>query len=502
MTGIDANPKYVTMNKSLLILLLFSFLVPALLKAQNTPSVLNQPVDINGVFPNLTVIGPSDKNRSESGIGALIPWADKLWMVGYVAHIKGSGIGLYEISDDMTMIKFPGSITGTFANRMIHNPSEQAIIGPYFIDKTGRVRVCEELAGYRLAATMEHLSDPENKVYFLTMEGLFFECDVHTLKTQLLFNLVDELNIPSTAYVHFKDGYTGDGRVVVANNSYDERDYLNGTGPGRLAEWDGKSDHWKILAKTAFVGIGGKNSMDFQGKSIFGNPIFATGWDRKSVILKCYNDRSNAWQTYRLPKGSHSFDHGWNTEWMRIREAQTERFIMDVFGLFYELPMMTYGGNVWGIKPIAYHLRIVPDFCFWRGMFVMAGDQTDHGVGQPQSGLLFQNIDDLWHYGKPAGSGAVWLNDTVKSGQCSDPFLMNGFDKKMLHLRNDDTKNITVTIQVDFLGDGEWTDFRQFDLTGGEYSSYIFPDGYSAQWVRLKMSTSHDAIVTAMFYYN
>lgn len=44
-------------------------------------------------------------------------------------------------------------------------------------------------------------------------------------------------------------------------------------------------------------------------------------------------------------------------------------------------------------------MKIVPDFCFWRGMFVMAGDQTDHGVGQPQSGLLFQNIDDLWNYG-------------------------------------------------------------------------------------------------------
>ena len=32
---------------------------------------------------------------SETGIGALIPWADRLWYVGYVAHIKGSGIGLY-----------------------------------------------------------------------------------------------------------------------------------------------------------------------------------------------------------------------------------------------------------------------------------------------------------------------------------------------------------------------------------------------------------------------
>ncbi len=490
------------MKRFLTFLLFIGLLSLQQLSAQDTVIRQQPALEINGVFPNLTVIGTSDKYRSESGIGALIPWADKLWMVGYVAHIKGSRIGLYEISDDMTMKRFPGSVTGTFANRMIHNPSEQAIIGPYFIDKNGNVRICDELTGHRLAATMEHLTDPENKVYFLTMEGLLFECDVHTLKTKLLFNLVDELDIPSTAYIHFKDGYTGNGRVVVANNSYDERDYLAGTGPGRLAEWDGKGKKWTILERTAFIGIGGENSMNFQGKSIYGNPIFATGWDRKSVILKCYNDRSQKWQTYRLPKGSQSFDHAWNTEWMRIREAQTERFIMDVFGIFYELPMMTYGGNVWGIKPISYHLRIVPDFCFWRGMFVMAGDQTDHGVGQPQSGLLFQNVDDLWHYGKPTGWGAVWLKDTVSNNETSDPFLTNGFDCKTLHLKNYENRSMSVDIEVDFSGDGEWSNYTRVDLEQNGYVQYIFPEGFSAQWVRLRMNTPGKSVVTARFDFN
>ena len=27
--------------------------------------------------------------------------------------------------------------------------------------------------------------------------------------------------------------------------------------------------------------------------------------------------------------------------------------------------------------PISNHLRIVPDYCYWRGLFVMGGDQTD-----------------------------------------------------------------------------------------------------------------------------
>lgn len=455
---------------------------------------------INGVFPNLTVIGPSDKGRSESGIGALIPWADKLWMIGYVAHIQGSGIGLYEISDNMTMEKHPESVTGTFANRMVHNPSEQAIIGPHFIDKHGNVRTCKELSKHRLAATMEHLTDPENKVYFLSMEGMFFECNVYSLEATLLFDLYKELEIPKTGYVHFKDGFTGNGRVVVANNSYDESDFLGQSFAGRLAEWDGKSKKWTILEKTAFVGVGGKNSSIFNHKTIYGNPIFATGWDNKSVILKCYNDRSQKWQRYRLPKGSHSFDHAWNTEWMRIREAQSERFIMDAFGIFYELPMMTYGGHVWGIKPISYHLRIVPDFCFWRGLFVLAGDQTDHGVGQPQSGLLFQNLDDLWNYGKPTGWGAVWQNEIVEAGEISDPFLMTGFDKKTLHLKNNENKDIEFTIMVDFLGNDEWNVYKKITVKGNGYNYYTFPDGYSAHWVRLKIDRK--ANVTAQFVYN
>jgi hypothetical protein len=383
---------------------------------------------------------------------------------------------------------------------MIHNQSEQAIIGPHFIKKNGKVRTCETLSKHRLAATMVHLIDPENKVYFLSMEGMFFECDVNTLAVTLLFDLYKELEIPTTGYVHFKDAHTGNGRVVVANNSFDERDYLDESFAGRLAEWDGKSDNWTILERTAFIGVGGKNSGNYKGKSIYGNPIFATGWDKKSVILKCYNDRSNKWQRYRLPKGSHSFDHAWNTEWMRIREVQTERFIMDAHGIFYELPMMTYGGHVWGIKPIAYHLRIVPDFCFWRGMLVLAGDQTDHGVGQPQSGLLFQNIDDLWNYSKPTGWGAVWQNDKVEAGAISDPFLMTGFDKKTLHLKNDGASSTSFTIEVDFMGNDKWSTFKTIQVNAKGYEHYIFPEGYSAHWVRLKVDTK--SVVTAQFVYN
>ena len=100
----------------------------------------------------------------------------------------------------------------------------------------------------------------------------------------------------------------------------------------------------------------------------YGNTLYAIGWDRSSVILRVLH--GGEWQRYRLPRGSHSFDHTWNTEWMRIRHAQTERYLMDIHGMFYDLPPLAYEGKVWGIRPICTHLRIVPDFCYWRGLFV------------------------------------------------------------------------------------------------------------------------------------
>lgn len=183
------------------------------------------PVQVNGVFPNLTVMAEGVGSDSEAGIGALIPWAQKLWAVGYVAHIRGEGLGLYEISEDMTMRRHPASVTGTFANRMVHWPSGQAFIGPHAIDPNGNVRTIEGLKNFRLTATVSHLTDPKNKVYFLGMEGRFWEVDVRSLEAKLLFNLVKELEIEN-AKEHFKGAYSADGRVVVANNTYDEKEFL------------------------------------------------------------------------------------------------------------------------------------------------------------------------------------------------------------------------------------------------------------------------------------
>ncbi|UCD52261.1 MAG: hypothetical protein JSW27_06405 [Phycisphaerales bacterium] len=451
-----------------------------------------RPVQVGGVFPQLTVTARGLGSDSETGIGDLIPWANKLWAVGYVAHIRGQGLGLYEISEDMTMRRHPASVTGAFANRMVHWPTGQAFIGPHAIDADGHVRTIGDLKGYRLAATCAHLTEPNDKVYFLGMQGRFWEVDVRTLKAKRLFNLVEELEIVD-AKEHFKSAYTAQGRVVVANNTYDEQEFLGLREAGRLAEWDGRG--WTIIECNPFVEVHGSGGNDSYG----GHTIYAIGWTRSSVVLRALV--KGTWRRYLLPKARGAWDHTWNTEWMRIRQAITQRLLMDAHGLFYEVPVQAYGGNIWGIRPICAHLRVVPDFCFWRGLFVMASDEIRDDEGQPQSGLWFGNIDDLWRMGKPAGWGGPWRNSPVEADQWSDPFLMTGFDKKGIHVAHDADERVRFSVEVDFLGDGSWKEYGQFDVFGDTgYAHHEFPDGFSAHWVRVRANKPCRA--TVYFLYN
>jgi hypothetical protein len=456
------------------------------------------PPFISGVNPGLSMTAESEAPRTESGIGALMPWADKLWAVTYPSHgaATGNGTGLYEIGEDLTMEKHEESVVGTYANRMIHSESDQAIIGPHIIDADAQVRTFDGLLNddeerpNRLTATMEHLDRSSEWVYFLTMEGLLYEANVDTLEANKLFDLNDELNIEGGPQAtHFKGGHTSNGRVVVANNTYDEAEYTGEGTRGRLAEWNG--DEWRILEEHPF--------MEVTGRSNLGEVIFATGWDRRSAILKVFAE--NEWSTYRLPKGSHTYDHTFQTEWTRIREVETERYLMDCHGLFYELTPTAYDGNVWGIDPICKHLRIVPDYCGFRGMFVMAGNQTTPNndanvvVGQPQSGLWLGKTDDLWEFGKPKGWGGPWREDNVNAGQSSDPYLMTGFDEKCVHFEHDADEPVEFTIEIDFDGSHRWRLYRTVTVDTGGYKVYDFPDGFSAHWVRFATDLACEATV-------
>lgn len=455
-------------------------------------------INISGVFPHLAVKAGHLPARTETGIGALMPWAGKLWFVTYVAHKSpsGSGTGLFCLDDDLRLTRHPESVVGTYANRMIHKQSNQLVIGPHVIDTEGNVRTFTDLIDIRITATARHLSDPDNLVYMLGMEGELYEANVHTLECRQIADLLKELNTlppddPGYSRLHMKGAYSAHGRLVVANNTYANEDHLGTAARGRLAEWDGSGD-WTILDTAQYNEVTG-------ALSGIGTAIFATGQDRASAILKVFVD--GRWDTYRLPKATHTQDHTFTTEWPRIREVESERWLMNTCGMFYELPAMQYAGKVWGVRPVCSHLRIIGDFCSWNGLLVMAGDQTtpigdtNAAVGQPQANLWLGKTDDLWQWGKPRGWGGPWYRTPVEADMPSDPFLMTGFEHKCAHFSHDSQQAVSFAIEVDFHGDGEWHLLESVRVAARGYVPYCFPAGFSAHWVRFRASQSCTASV-------
>ncbi len=459
---------------------------------------ISQP-NVSGVFPHLAQVGDLGPPRSEIGVGALMPWAGELYVQNYNSHKRqsGSGVSLRRISSDLSMEVVPDTIgvDGTYTNRFVHYPSNQMIIGPHVIDAEHNIRTVPELELIRVCGTTRHLTNPDDLVYVLGMEGELFELNMRTLACEQVADLNVELGTGNGARVHYKDCYTGFGRLVVCSNEYDEQDWAGTRSEGRLAEFDG--ERWTVLERKPFTAISGRHE--------FGGTIFASGWDQASAILKVYTESDDTWTTYRLPKASHTFDHKWQTEWPRIRETEHERLLMDHHGMFYELSPWAYGGRIWGVRPVSTHLWVLGDFCSWRGMLVLGADHASPSRGlspttaEPQSGLWFGKTDDLWGFGKASGWGGPWWMAEVRAAVPSDPYLMTGFENKCVHLENQGEQDAQFTIEIDFHGHGRFSAYETLTVEPGAAVTHTFPTGFSAHWVRIVSDV--DTVASAQLFY-
>lgn len=415
---------------------------------------------ISGIYPHLTTYGVYSQNgghykegHNECGIGAVVPWAGKLWMVNYAPHQpRGSEHKLFSVDPDLSqpMTVHPESVGGTPAGRMIHAESNQLLIAHHLIDENGKVRTIQPKdMPIRVTAIARHLVDPQNMVYYIDMEGSIWEANVHTLAVKRLF----KKPVPGW---HGKGGYTSQGRLVVSNNGEhrvgDYKDLRAGGEAktpeerGVLAEFDGTN--WTIVERRQFTEVTGPQGIT--GGSDGSDPIWTMGWDRRSVRLKVLDN--GKWHTYLLPKAAYCNDakHGWYTEWPRIRNITGNRWMMDMHGMFFNFPATFSSTNSAGITPIGSHLRYVPDFCDWNGKLVLATDETSiQGnplAGQPQSNLWFGEYDDLKKWGPASGYGGPWIEDDVKANTPSDPFLVSGFDRRIVHLAVGRRKPITQKV--------------------------------------------------------
>lgn len=454
-------------------------------------------LQFSGIYPHLAYFN----DQGECGTGAVVPWADRLWIITYGPHLpNGSTDKLYEIGPDLSLTIRPESIGGTPANRMIHRESNQLFIGPYAIDKDRKVRAIPYKTMFgRHTANMRHLSDPANKIYYATMEEGFYEVDVHTLEVKELY---PDANRDKGGHAgkllpgyHGKGAYSGQGRVVYANNGEVSSEALRrpDVPSGCLAEWDGKA--WTVVRRNQFcdvTGPGGIHGSQQPDK----DPIWSIGWDHRSLILMLLD--GGRWQSFRLPKATHSYDgaHGWNTEWPRIRDIGESELLMTMHGMFWRFPRTFSAANSAGIRPRSTYLKVIGDFCRWNDRLVFGCDDTAKseflnkrkakgGIaapGQSQSNLWFTAPSMPDQLGPALGRGAVWMNDAVKSGQWSDAYLFAGFDRRAAHLIHEGSEPVTFEFEASV--DGQWKPLRSVKVQGNGWID--FPAEQQGEWIRVR----------------
>ncbi len=496
------------------------------------------PRSYGGRYPHLAMSNTS----GECGVGAVVPWADRLWVITYAPHARtGSDDKLYEIDAHLRLTARPESVGGTPAARFIHDPTNQLVIGPYVIDAKRRVHAVSptKMEG-RLSAASRHPSDPEGKALVYDMEGLLYELDMKTHEPKLLV-------ARAAPGWHGKGMYAGQDVVVVANNGeHDAKWGLKAFEPfayaiantraskdeaGVLAEWSpaAGAKAWRLIKRRQFTDVTGPGGI--HGPPRDDAPLWAIGWDEKSVLLLVRSARDAAagrepWHTFRMPKACNSFDgdHGWHTEWPRIREVvpaangKPAKFILTMHGGWYDFPGTFSAESTGGIRPLCSHLKITGDVAPWTldGKPVIAfgcDDAAKSGfmseeqnprndlTGRSNSNLWFTSWEGLATLGRPAGTGYVWRREDVKAGVASDPLLLaggSGYGHRVVHLAHESDSPVTFTLTAG-AGD-QWRPIASVTVPPRGYAFSVLPADVAGDWVRVALDRDA-AGVTAVFRY-
>ena len=283
---------------------------------------------------------------------------------------------------------------------------------------------------------------------------------------------------------------------------------------GSLSEWDGKD--WKVVRRNQFVELTGPGG-------IYGNtnpetdPIWATGWDHKSVLLGV-RDSQKGWTFYRLPKASHSYDgaHGWNTEWPRIRNVGTDDqpdYLMTMHGLFWRFPKLFTADNSAGIRPRSSYLKVIGDFARWNDELVFGCDDSAQkeflnkrkakgnieGPGQSNSNLWFTSLTKPDELGPATVDGAIWEKEDVQANVYSDPYMFAGWEQRCCWLQNDGKQDITFTFEIDQKGNNVWKELTAVQVEAGQSAYLPFTAKEQGEWIRVKIDKESNVSVSFVY---
>ena len=446
-----------------------------------------------------------DNNMSECGVGALIPWADRLYYSTYLA-MPGDGAGtkigyIDRNYADHTVLQTDAIHTGRF----IHWETEQLCIGCVAVEKDGTAHTISDLLNVRVSGFAVHLSTPTTHVYALSMEGKLYSVNLTTYTATEIINIKTTL---SQTYVHYKACWThaapfgSTDRVVCVSNVQSS---ATAALSGAVVAVDPIGLTASVKLQDSAIEVAG------QYYPSNGGITYVIGKDHKSPFLGVMANNNGAVFKYRFPQWTKAQDWYISQEWMRIRPVTTERFLMNAYGTWYNLSTWLNHSGAAGpenygvegtdypiLEPIARYVDTITDFCVFNGKFVIGtNNMSPHNgsfpnSGQANSAIKFSDIEDIWKGGKPIGRGYFWYKDSLTSGTASDAMLIRGYDKKSVQVYNGSASSIDITISV--VNYSDTYTLSTLTVAAGAFGTYQFPDGCGGDWVKLTPSATLNPI--------
>jgi hypothetical protein len=153
-------------------------------------------------------------------------------------------------------------------------------------------------------------------------------------------------------------------------------------------------------------------------------------------------------------------------------------------GTFWRFPKNFSPENPDGIRPISTYLKVIGDFCRWGDKIVFGCDDQakNEFLGKrglkkdaprckrSQSNLWFVNPEDLKSFGPPSGEGYVWLNEDVKAGDISDPYLHAGYETMEFSF----TRKDGTPVRHELIKEGDWVRVKCLEDVKGAIARFDY----------------------------
>jgi hypothetical protein len=90
------------------------------------------------------------------------------------------------------------------------------------------------------------------------------------------------------------------------------------------------------------------------------------------------------------------------------------------------------------------------------------------------------------------------MDDPVKAGIPSDPYLIGGYTHRTVHLAHQAATAVTFTLEIDARGDGQWKKLSAVNVPARGYAPVVLPATLAAEWLRV--TADRDTVATAYLH--